>query len=85
MIYYFVCIAISIIASYIILKSVKKIYKSSRVDAMYTLDKEKFKIRGRKNKFIISKNDNIEFLVSNGRIIACRDLRINKEFKYYER
>ena len=40
-------------------------------------------VGGKKNKFKICKNNNIEFLVENGQIVACKDKRVSNEFKFY--
>jgi|GEM_PF-2180580 len=44
---------------------------------------DKFTIIGKQDNFNITKNGEIEFLVKNGKIIACRDLRVSKEFLVY--
>ncbi len=50
---------------------------------IYEAKEGRFVVGGKKNKFKICKNNNIEFLVENGQIIACKDKRVSNEFKFY--
>ena len=84
MIIFFVSIFIFVcILFFVYLKKKTIIELNKKVDATYNLDEGRFEIKGTTDKFIISKNDNIQFLVEDGRIIACKDLRVNNEFKFY--
>lgn len=49
----------------------------------YKSKEGEFDILGVKNEFVVMKNKKIEFLVKDGQIIACRDLRVGNEFIYY--
>jgi len=55
-----------------------------KIYSQYQSDEGNFEVVGYKDEFTVKKNGNIEFLVKNGQIIASRDLRIGKEFVYYE-
>ncbi len=60
---------------------------SENIDVSQKFDSEygNFVISGKKNKFVITKNDHLSFLVEDGQIVACKDKRIGNEFKYYGR
>lgn len=55
-----------------------------QINVRYKSIEGDFRVIGYKDEFIVTKNENIEFLVKNGQIIASRDLRIGQEFVYYE-
>lgn len=80
---------IIILIAFSILIVILMIYKSvkhkgpKRIYQKYSCGEGEFLVKGKKDDFTINKNYNIEFLVKNGRIIASRDLRINKDFVYY--
>lgn len=65
----------------------KKTFNSSpdNINVSQTYDSEygNFTVFGRKNKFVVTKNENISFLVEDGQIVACKDNRISKDYKYY--
>lgn len=50
----------------------------------YQCEDGNFKVKGRMNNFIIKKDDNLEFLVQEGEIVALRDITKGKEFIYYK-
>lgn len=84
MIIFFVSIFIFLCILFFVYLKKKTIIESNKnIDATYNLDEGRFEIKGTTDKFIISKNDNIQFLVEDGRIIACKDLRVNNEFMFY--
>lgn len=58
---------------------------SENIDVSQKYDSEAghFVISGKKNKFIVTKDEKIEFLVEDGQIVACRDKRVSDDFKYY--
>ncbi|URN95073.1 MAG: hypothetical protein NAG76_02100 [Candidatus Pristimantibacillus lignocellulolyticus] len=47
-------------------------------------DQDWFHINGKKDSFIISKNEDHEFLVENGRIVASRNRSKSQQFIYYK-
>ena len=53
------------------------------VSQKYDSEAGQFVISGKKNKFVITKDENIAFLVENGQIVACKDKRVSNDFKYY--
>lgn len=54
------------------------------INQTYNSAEGNFVISGEKDRFIITKNELISFLVEDGQIVACMDKRVDKEFKYYE-
>ena len=58
--------------------------KKKKLNIRYESEKGIFEITGMKDKFIIKKDENFEFLIEEGRIVACRDKRKSLEFIYYE-
>ena len=61
------------------------ITKNSDINRTCNSKEGKFVIKGKKNKFIICKDDNISFLIEDGQIVACKDKRVSDEFKFYGR
>ena len=59
--------------------------KSENINVSQKYDSEygNFVILGKKNKFVITKNEHISFLVEDGQIVACKDKRVGNDFKYY--
>lgn len=53
------------------------------INCEYKCEHGNFKIKGKKSDFTIKKNDQFEFLIKDGQIIACKDKRKNLEFVYY--
>lgn len=53
------------------------------VSKKFQVAEGEFVITGRRNRFRICKNGNIEFLVENGQIVACKDKRVSDDFKFY--
>ena len=43
-----------------------------------------FNIQGKEDEFIIQKDERFEFLVVDGRIVACRDNRLHEDYIYYK-
>ncbi len=56
---------------------------NGRVSQIYESKEGRFVISGQKNNFVITKNENIAFLVKDGQIVACKDKRVGDDFKYY--
>lgn len=56
---------------------------NNSVNQIYESPEGKFIIEGKRNSFRICKDNNIEFLVENGQIVACRDKRVSSKFKFY--
>lgn len=54
------------------------------VSQIYKSDEGEFTIKGRKGKFVIRKNDSVEFLVEDGKITAVKDLKNSNKFVYYK-
>lgn len=65
-------------------KLVTLIKPREQINEFYKSIEGEFKVIGYKDEFIVTKNENLEFLVINGQIVASRDKRIGKEFVYYE-
>lgn len=57
--------------------------ENKSVNQIYESKDGRFVIEGKKRRFKICKSNNIEFLVENGQIVACKDKRISDEFKFY--
>ena len=62
-------------------------FASDNIDVSQKYDSEagQFVISGKKNRFVITKDENIAFLVEDGQIVACKDKRVGNDFKYYGR
>lgn len=54
-----------------------------KITQSYNSKEGDFVLNGRKNKFTIKKNNAIEFLVEDGKIVAVKDLRKGEQFVYY--
>lgn len=54
------------------------------VSQSYQSAEGEFTIKGRKGKFVIRKNDSVEFLVEDGKITAVKDLKKSNKYVYYE-
>lgn len=70
-----------LIAIFVVFK--RKKIGIKRISQKYSCEEGDFVIKGKKDRFIISKNKDIEFLVKKGQIVASRDLRVSKDFVYY--
>ena len=53
------------------------------VSQKYNSDAGNFVVSGKKQKFVITKDEKIAFLVEDGQIVACKDKRISNDFVYY--
>lgn len=76
----FLIIAVIIFAT-IIYKKIKS--NKDKFNYSYKSNEGDFKVDGRKERFVIQKNENFEFLVENAQIVACKDKRKSSEFIYY--
>lgn len=71
-----------IIVALFVLTSVSK-RNNSNFFTKYVFGNNEFFISGKKSSFSIRKNNNIEFLVENGEILACKDKNKSDKFVYY--
>ncbi len=78
-----ICIATELLFIVFNIKFLKFKSDYSSISQKYESVEGNFVIKGNKNKFVITKNNNISFLVENGQIVACKDKRISKDYKYY--
>lgn len=86
MIFAFIIVLVLIIGAIFFIKRKNvSVYKLNNkiVNQTYESLEGKFEINGRRNKFVIRKNHDIEFLVKDGQIIACKDMRISNDFQFY--
>lgn len=60
------------------------ISRKNRVNIKYVKGNDTFKLKGKKDNFIITKNGRHQFLVKDGMIIAYKPKKIFRKFKYYE-
>ena len=80
----FVVFAIAIVCFLLYKKGViKPAPGNMNVSQRYDSEAGHFVVSGKKDKFVITKDRNIAFLVENGQIVACKDKRVDKDFKYY--
>lgn len=56
----------------------------NRVNLKYCKDNDTFILKGRKNNFVITKNDKHSFLVKDGMIVAYKPNKSLSSFKYYK-
>lgn len=56
-----------------------------KVNIKYIKDGDTFKLKGKKDNFIITKNGKHSFLVKNGMIVAYKPTRLFSRFKYYKK
>lgn len=75
-------ILITAVVIFVFYRKLKKKYRK-KVFEQYSCIEGNFVIKGKKDNFLIKKNGNIEFMVKNGKIVASRDLRVDKNFVYY--
>lgn len=61
------------------------IARKDRVNIKYIKDGDTFKLKGKKDNFIITKNGKHSFLVKNGMIVAYKPTRLFSRFKYYKK
>ena len=54
-----------------------------QINEFYKSVEGEFKVAGYKDEFTVTKDENIEFLVVNGQIVASRDKRVGEKFVYY--
>ena len=80
----FILLVILLLLSFFVLFYLNnKKKENERIDLTYKSKEGEFDILGVKSEFVVMKNKKIEFLVKDGQIIACRDLRVGNEFIYY--
>ena len=60
------------------------ISRKNRVNIKYVKGNGTFKLKGKKDNFIITKNGRHQFLVKDGMIIAYKPTKLFSKFKYYE-
>ena len=56
----------------------------NRVNIKYVKGNDTFKLKGKKDNFIITKNGKHQFLVKDGMIIAYKPTKLFSKFKYYK-
>ena len=84
--YTMLLIIISIISAlYIINLIAFFIAQKYKVNIKYIKDGDTFKLKGKKDNFIITKNDKHSFLVKNGMIVAYKPTKLFSRFKYYKK
>lgn len=81
----FLIIICVISALYIINLIAFFIARKDRVNIKYIKDGDTFKLKGKKDNFIITKNGKHSFLVKNGMIVAYKPTRLFSRFKYYKK
>lgn len=84
MIILFIVLLVAIVCYILYKKGVFNV-SPDNVDVSQRYDSElgRFVIFGKKKKFVITKDENIAFLVEDGQIVACKDKRVSNDFKYY--
>ena len=60
------------------------ISRKNRVNIKYVKGNDTFKLKGKKDNFIITKNGRHQFLVKDGMIIASKPTKLFSKFKYYK-
>ena len=60
------------------------IARKNKVNIKYKKDGNTFKLKGKKDNFIITKNGKHQFLVKDGMIVAYKPTKLFSKFKYYE-
>lgn len=60
------------------------ISRKNRVNIKYVKGNDTFKLKGKKDNFIITKNGKHQFLVKDGMIIAYKPTKLFSKFKYYK-
>ena len=61
------------------------ISRKNRVNIKYVKGNDIFKLKGKKDNFIITKNGRHQFLVKDGMIIAYKPTKLFSRFKYYKK
>ena len=61
------------------------ISRKNRVNIKYVKGNDTFKLKGKKDNFIITKNGKHQFLVKDGMIIAYKPTKLFSRFKYYKK
>ncbi|WP_288681464.1 hypothetical protein [uncultured Brachyspira sp.] len=61
------------------------ISRKNRVNIKYVKGNDTFKLKGKKDNFIITKNGKHRFLVKDGMIIAYKPTKLFSRFKYYKK
>lgn len=61
------------------------ISRKNRVNIKYVKGNDIFKLKGKKDNFIITKNGKHQFLVKDGMIIAYKPTKLFSRFKYYKK
>lgn len=54
-----------------------------KVTAHVKFSEGDFTIQGRKNRFVVKKNADLEFLIQDGQIVAYRNLAKSPQYIYY--
>ena len=81
-----ILIIISIISAlYIINLIAFLIAQKNKVNIKYIKDGNTFKLKGKKDNFIITKNGKHQFLVKDGSIGAYKPTKLFSRFKYYKK
>lgn len=80
----FLIIILIISILYIINLIVFIISRKNRVNIKYVKGNDTFKLKGKKDNFIITKNGKHRFLVKDGMIIAYKPTKLFSRFKYYK-
>lgn len=60
------------------------ISRKNIVNIKYVKGNDTFKLKGKKDNFIITKNGKHQFLVKDGMIIAYKPTKLFSKFKYYK-
>ena len=61
------------------------IAQKNKVNIKYKKDGDTFKLKGKKDNFIITKNGKHQFLVKDGMIVAYKPTKLFSRFKYYKK
>ncbi|MFI3201645.1 MAG: hypothetical protein R3Y54_08995 [Eubacteriales bacterium] len=77
-------IILIIVIIILVVRKKNKLKNNPKLKKTYRCEDGKFKVKGKRNNFIVRKNKKIEFLVKDGNIVACRDLRVSRKFILYE-
>mgnify|MGYP006955735337 CR=1 FL=1 len=82
---YLLIILIAMLACFLLYKKgiFNSLTKNASVSQRYDSEVGNFVVLGKKNKFVITKDEYLSFLVEDGQIVACKDMRVGNEFKYY--
>ena len=79
-------IIISIVSALYIINLIEFfIAQKNKVNIKYKKDGDTFKLKGKKDNFIITKNGKHQFLVKDGMIVAYKPTKLFSRFKYYKK